>query len=292
MTKNNIILKFWLTLITGTILIVVIYLLTKVLNVVPIKYSNLVEALFVSIILYILLKIFLRVFEKILLNKTDKGIIKPIIFTLSILGYFIIILSALAIMGVDLSSVVLGSAFGSVIIGMAAQTVLSNFFGGVLILWAKPFIIGDYVEISTWQYNYMLPTASPKFFSRDEFRASIRGIVEDISIFFIIIKEPEGTFVKIPNNIVIQSTITTNVKDKFSTIRIEIPRNMDYKSLKDNIESELRSFEQIKYLSIVIEEITISSYLIRINFNAEIIDKDELRSEILERISSKIPYNN
>jgi len=116
MTKNDIILKFWLTLITGTILIVVIYILTKVLNVVPIKYSNLVEALFVSIILYILLKIFLRVFEKILLNKTDKGIIKPIIFTLSILGYFIIILSALAIMGVDLSSVVLGSAFGSVII--------------------------------------------------------------------------------------------------------------------------------------------------------------------------------
>ncbi len=291
MAKSDPLLKIWLTLIIGTFFIIIIYIMTKVLNIVPIKYSNLVEALFVSIILYILLRIFLRVFEKILLNRTNKGILKPVLFTLSILGYFVIILSALAIMGVDLSSVVLGSAFGSVIIGMAAQTVLSNFFGGVLILWAKPFIIGDYVEISTWQYNYLFPAASPKFFSRDEFRASIRGMVEDITVFFVTIKEPEGNFVKIPNNVVIQSTIATNLKDRSSTIRIEIPRGINFQLLKEMIEREIKSFETIKYLSIIIEEITISTYLVKITFNAEITDKERLRSDILERISNIIPIN-
>lgn len=289
MPKRDLVMRFWITIVTGTILISTIYVLIKVLSIVPIKYSNLVEALFVSLILYVLLRVFLRVFEGILASRTDKGIIKPIMFAFSILGYFIIILSALAIMGVDLSSVVLGSAFGSVIIGLAAQTVLSNVFGGILILWSKPFVIGNYVEISTWQYNYMLPSNFPKFFSRDEFRASIRGIVDDISIYFVVIKEPEGTLVKVPNNIVIQSTITTNINNKSSIIRIEIPRKIQFNEIKGRIMEEINKFEQVKYLSITIEELTISSYLIKITFNADIINKDDLRSDILEKLSYVIP---
>lgn len=44
------------------------------------------------------------------------------------------------------SDLVAGLGITSVAIGFAFKDVLQNFFAGVLILWRKPFIVGDQIR--------------------------------------------------------------------------------------------------------------------------------------------------
>jgi len=89
--------------------------------------------------------------------------VRPLIFLLSIVGYFVILLVILGLLGVDLSSIILGSAFAGAIVGLASQQILSNFFSGILLIWSRPFVPGDYIEFNSWQFSYMLPSYPPKY---------------------------------------------------------------------------------------------------------------------------------
>src|SRR5579871_4998354 len=57
----------------------------------------------------------------------------------TIIGVVVIVLSALAILRVDVSQLLLGGAITGVVIGIAAQQSLGNIFAGIVLLVAHPF---------------------------------------------------------------------------------------------------------------------------------------------------------
>ncbi|MDQ3952011.1 MAG: mechanosensitive ion channel family protein [Actinomycetota bacterium] len=64
-------------------------------------------------------------------------------------GYVIVALSVLSALDVDMQGLLLGGALTGVVVGIAAQQTLGNFFAGVVLLVVRPFTIGDRVVLKS-----------------------------------------------------------------------------------------------------------------------------------------------
>lgn len=97
----------------------------------------------------------------------------------------VLFITIAAILGIPMTSIVtiLGSA--GLAIGLALQGSLSNFAGGIIILFSKPFVDGDFIIAG----NYS-------------------GTVTDISILYTTLITPDNNQVTIPNNIISNEPIT------------------------------------------------------------------------------------
>jgi small-conductance mechanosensitive channel len=67
----------------------------------------------------------------------------PIGLVITLVGYTLMILPTLQILGVNLSGLLLGGAITGVIVGIAAQQTLANFFAGIVLLVVRPFAVGQ-----------------------------------------------------------------------------------------------------------------------------------------------------
>ncbi len=289
MEKKGVFREVLWTVLTGLVLIALIFFFLRVVSILPstyARYTNVLQALLFGLILYVVLTIVLRTFQRILERRVAKKYIRPLVFIISVIGYFIILLVILDILGVNLSSVILGSAFAGAIVGLAAQQILANFFSGILLIWSRPFVPGDSVELNTWQYSYMLPSYPPKYLSRDEFRWKIVGRVDDISMNFTTIIEDDGTVTKLPNSIVIQGAITVNPARYKTQIRTEIPKTVEFKDYSKGVDSIVSTIPEIKRCQTVVEEIGKESYLVKIALTVEDGKTEETRSKLMEKLLS------
>ena len=62
-------------------------------------------------------------------------------------GYIVVVLCALSLLHVPVAHLLLGGVLTGVILGIAAQQVLANLFAGVMLLFARPFAIGDELTV-------------------------------------------------------------------------------------------------------------------------------------------------
>jgi small conductance mechanosensitive channel len=136
----------------------------------------------------------------------------------------ILAIIVVVILGVETSSFV--AVFGAMVfaVGMALQGSLSNFAGGVLILFFKPFKIGDYIT-----------------------SGSHSGTVVDIQIFNTILKTPEGVKIILPNGPVSNDTITnsTDIKKRRAEFLIGVSYNDNIKKVKEVLNKIAQDEERI-----------------------------------------------
>ena len=109
-----------------------------------------------------------------------KFILKAIKFIIYIIAGFLVTIE----LDYDLSGLVAGLGIGSVVITLAAQDTAKNLFGGLVIFLDKPFVVGDWIEIESYE-----------------------GIVEDITFRSTRIRTFENSLVNIPNSVIANSSI-------------------------------------------------------------------------------------
>lgn len=66
-----------------------------------------------------------------------------------IVGYVSVGLGLLGLLRVDLGNLLVGGAVTGVVIGIAAQQTLGNFFAGLVLLFARPYTPGERVKVRT-----------------------------------------------------------------------------------------------------------------------------------------------
>ena len=66
---------------------------------------------------------------------------------ITLVGYLIILLAVLGMLAVPLGHLLVGGAITGVVVGIAAQQSLGNIFAGLMLLLARPYVIGDEVRI-------------------------------------------------------------------------------------------------------------------------------------------------
>ena len=94
-------------------------------------------------------------------------------FIVYVIAIFIIITE----LGYNISGLLTGLGLSGVVVALAAQDAAKNIFGGIVILWDKPFKIGDWIETNNFE-----------------------GFVEEITFRSTRIRSFEDSIVTIPNS--------------------------------------------------------------------------------------------
>ena len=168
--------------------------------------------LITSITVCIALIFTVRVLHKMLMTylrstTLDKHTVNLITKIIVILAYFIIILTTLNIIGIDITAIaVIGSAIG-VGIGLGMQKIAASFVSGVILFIEKSIKVGDLLEL------------------KDGFW----GHVADVNIRYTRIHTQDGKDVIVPNDELMYSTIT-NLTNQDYNIRIRININVEYRA--------------------------------------------------------------
>ncbi|WOF16385.1 mechanosensitive ion channel family protein [Methanoplanus sp. FWC-SCC4] len=141
--------------------------------------------LFISFIIGTLLskKIRKEINDKMPVN--DRELIVKIIYFVIVVSGFLI---ALPYLNLDLSGLLVAGGIIGIVLGLAGQTVISNFFSGIIIFIEQPIKIGDNIGIG-----------------------DILGTVQDIRILSTIIKTYDGIYTRVPNQTLFTSNITNFV---------------------------------------------------------------------------------
>lgn len=109
------------------------------------------------------------------------GIVKVIL-------YIVVVLIIIQVLGINTTSIVAMLASAGLAVGMALSGTLQNFAGGVMILFLKPYRVGDYIDAQGEE-----------------------GTVSKIGLFSTEIRTVDNRVIYIPN-----STISTSVIDNYS----------------------------------------------------------------------------
>lgn len=103
----------------------------------------------------------------------------------------LVIFSAVSILGVETSSFVAILASAGFAIGMALSGTLGNFASGLIILFFRPFRVGDYIDTD-----------------------GTAGTVSGIQIFNTILRTPDNKIIVVPNSIITSNPMTNFSEQK------------------------------------------------------------------------------
>jgi len=110
-------------------------------------------------------------------------------YTLLLIGAFTTLAVTLELFGVPIGQLILGGALTSVFVGIAAQQSLSNVFAGLVLLFARPFLVGDTIRLRAGALG-----------------GQIEGTVVDIGITYVRL-DSGGGIIAIPNSQVLNAVV-------------------------------------------------------------------------------------
>ncbi|ARS88958.1 mechanosensitive ion channel family protein [Natrarchaeobaculum aegyptiacum] len=114
-------------------------------------------------------------------------------------------LSAISLWGVDLGGLLVGAGFLGIVMGMAAQQTLGSLIAGFVLMFSRPFEIGDWVEIGEFE-----------------------GMVVDITIINTRLRSFDGETIVLPNDEVSSATVVN--RSKRDRLRLTLEVGVDYET--------------------------------------------------------------
>ena len=110
-------------------------------------------------------------------------------YAILIIGAFTTLVITLELFAVPVGQLVLGGALTSVFVGIAAQQALGNVFAGLVLLFARPFQVGDAIRLRAGALG-----------------GTLDGIVTDIGITYVRF-DTDGSVMSIPNSQVLNAVV-------------------------------------------------------------------------------------
>ena len=114
-----------------------------------------------------------------LIGQAHAGVLR---YVLVLVGVFLVLTFSLALAHIDVKQLLVSGAVLGVLLGIAAQQSLANLVAGLVLLFARPFRVGDHVR-----------------FRAGALSGTIEGMVIDISLTYVRLDTDEGQ-VLLPNS--------------------------------------------------------------------------------------------
>ena len=176
------------------------------------------KLLFAGLVIIIGFKITKIIMKKIQkgkwFNKIEKSSQTFISSILNILLKGIIVITAITIIGIPMTSIVAVIGSAGLALGLALQGGLSNIAGGVMIMIFKPFKVGDYIDTH-----------------------ADSGTVKEINIFHTVLETIDKKYVVLPNG-----NLSNSVVVNYSAMKerkLDLKFSVDYSSNIDKVKKIL-----------------------------------------------------
>jgi len=134
------------------------------------------------------------------INQHQKGIVFRVL-QVSVLVAAIV--GGLTVWGVNLGGLLVGAGFLGIVVGTAARSTIGSLIAGFVLMFSRPFELGDWVEIDGEE-----------------------GIVADITVINTRIRTPSGEVVVIPNERVANATVSNLTH--LGQLRLSVDVGVDY----------------------------------------------------------------
>lgn len=162
-----------------------------------------------------------RIMEKARVDATLTRFLRSLIYMTMLV---VVILTAVGALGVPTTNflAVLGAA--GLAVGLALKDSLANFSSGVMLVFFRPFRVGDYVEA-----------------------AGVAGTVDTIGIFSTVFKTPDNRVITVPNGLIFSGLITNYSAEAKRRIDIVVAISYadDIESAKQIIKGVLKAHAKV-----------------------------------------------
>jgi small-conductance mechanosensitive channel len=118
----------------------------------------------------------------------------PLSLVVSFVGYLAVAVCVLVLLRQPIGGLLLGGALTGVLLGIAAQQVLANFFAGLVLLIVRPFTITDEIVLKSGPLG-----------------GEYEGVVTDMGLFYVRLETRTGP-VALPNAGVLASAVGPGVR--------------------------------------------------------------------------------
>jgi small conductance mechanosensitive channel len=185
---------------------------------------------------------------------------------LATMGFALLI--ALNVAGVSASSLIAGSAFTAVVLGLAAQQTLGNLFAGMVLLTARPFRVGERVRLQAGAVG-----------------GAVEGIVSSLGLLYTTHARGEDQ-VLVPNNVVLAAAVVPLREPNPIDVKVRLSAGIRPSQvqaiLDDQIATPTRSAA-----TVLLEEIDGSDVVVRVQAIPERADDGaRLADEVIAALST------
>lgn len=161
---------------------------------------NILYGIIILIVGLIIVKLIKEVLKRILRkSKRDEAMSGFIVSLVNIVLEIVVLITALATMGINTASIIAVIGTCGVAIGLALKDSLGNIASGIMIIFNKPFKKNDYVEI-----------------------AGEEGRITNINLFNTTLKTDDDTVIIVPNSEAVNNPIINYEGCKFRRIVVDI----------------------------------------------------------------------
>ena len=208
------------------------------------------------------------------------------------IAYIVLGLVLLAIAGASPTALLAGGTFAGLVLGLAAQTVLSNIIAGVMIILARPYEVGDRITFFTWQYGLIVPAYPPKFYSHETLMPGYSGVVQDIGLAYSKMQLDDGPSIKVPNSVMVQAAVVSHeLKQRWVRTKYDIPNIVEPNEAIPAITEALKKNQWVvnpDAIKILVNAMTSTNYVISIDALCKGNMEEEPRSSILIDVSEVV----
>lgn len=233
------------------------------------------SALFILVVGWYAIKFVKKIAQKYLEKRdTDPTLITFLLELFVVFLKIILFISVVSKLGVESSTFVAILGAAGLAIGLALQGSLSNFAGGVLIIFLKPFKVGDFIEAQ-----------------------GQLGTVNRILIFNSVLITPDNRTIYIPNGILSNGTITNFTKSGLRRVDLTVGISYDSDiSLAKNIAFEVMNNHEFVLKEpnpvVWVETLADSSINLSIRPWTKVDNFWQVRSDILQQTKEAFDKNN
>lgn len=177
-----------------------------------------------------------------------------------------VVLTAISALGVPTTNFLAIVGAAGLAVGLALKDSLSNFSSGVMLVFFRPFRVGDQIDA-----------------------AGVGGVVESIGIFDVVLKTPDNRVIHVPNSLIYGGTITNyNANDtRRVDVTIAVGYEADIAQARSVIEAVIAADARIARApppEVIVQEVLSNAVLLAIRAWVRSSDFVVVRGDLLERV--------
>ena len=193
------------------------------------KYlPDLIGALIIAVVGFLIALLVVHITRKALdRKKVDPSLSAFVCRAVRIVIYAFTMLAALSALGISITAIVAFFSAAVAAIALALKDRLNDIASGIVILFSKPFVTGDFIEFSKY-----------------------KGYVQKIDIMHTDILTYSGTNVIIPNSVISNAEVNNHTAHPVVRVQVDvpIPYDADIKKVKEVL------FDVMKHTDLIVRD--------------------------------------
>jgi small conductance mechanosensitive channel len=189
-------------------------------------------------------------------------------FVIRLITMGITLLAALRIARVSPGTLVAGSAFTAVVLGLAAQQTLGNLFAGLVLLSARPFRVGERLRLQAGAVG-----------------GTVEGIVSSLGLLYTTLARGDDR-VMIPNNVVLAAAVVPIREPESVDVRVRLGSGIRMIQVQEMLDDQITTPTR-KAAVVLLEEIDGEDVVVRVQATPDrAADGARLADEIIAALAT------